>query len=105
MNVRAAATAELVRNVQEHGLNLTSVQIESLATLYAKGGDPELKAELALLMGGMRPDARVTGQRLLNYHPPTPGATQAPPASKEAPPAKEPPPKEPAPAKEPPADK
>ena len=67
------------------------MQIESLATLYAKGGDPELKAELALLMGGMRPDARVTGQRLLNYHPPTPGVTQAPPTPKEAPPAKEPP--------------
>ena len=72
VKVRAAATAELIRNVQEHGLNLASVQIDSLASLYAKGGDPELKAELALLMGGMRPDARLTGQRLLNYQAPTP---------------------------------
>ena len=79
VKVRAAATAELIRNVQEHGLNLTSIQIESLVSLYAKGGDPELKAELALLMGGMRPDARLTGQRLLNYHPPAPGAAPAPP--------------------------
>jgi CheY-like chemotaxis protein len=93
--VRAAATAELIRNVQEHSLNLSSVQIESLATLYAKGGDPDLKAELALLMGGMRPDARLTGQRLLNYRPPTPGVAPAPAA----------PPKEPPPAKEPPKEK
>jgi CheY-like chemotaxis protein len=106
--VRAAATAELIRNVQERGLTLSSIQIESLGGLYAKGGDPELKAELALLMGGMRPDARLTGQRLLNYQPPTPGATQAPPTPaappKEPPPATEPP-KEPAPAKEPPKEK
>jgi CheY-like chemotaxis protein len=96
--VRAAATAELIRNVQEHSLNLSGVQIESLATLYAKGGDPDLKAELALLMGGMRPDARLTGQRLLNYQPPAPGAAPAPPA-----PAA--PPKEPPAPKEPPKEK
>ena len=93
--VRAAATAELIRNVQEHGLNLSGIQIESLATLYAKGGDAELKAELALLMGGMRPNARLTGQRLLNYQPPAPGGTAAPAA----------PPKEPPPEKEPPKEK
>ena len=96
--VRAAATAELIRNVQEHGLNLSGIQIQSLAALYAKGGDADLKAELALLMGGMRPDARLTGQRLLNYQPPAPGGAPAPPAPVA-------PPKEPPPATEPPKEK
>jgi CheY-like chemotaxis protein len=83
--VRAAATAELIRHIQEHGLTLTGPQVNSLAALYAKGGDPALKDELALLMGGLRPDARVTGQRLLNFQPPTPGPPPAVPAAKTPP--------------------
>ncbi len=93
--VRAAATAELIRHIQEHGLSLTGVQVQALSALYAKGGDQGLKDELALLMGGMRPDARLTGQRLLNFQPPTPGPPPAPPP---APPA--PPPAPPAPMKD-----
>ena len=89
VKVRAAATAELIRHIQEHGLSLTGDQVKSLAALYAKGGDPALKDELALLMGGMRPDARVTGQRLLNFQPPTPGPPPAPPPP--TPPAPPPP--------------
>jgi CheY-like chemotaxis protein len=89
--VRAAATAELIRHIQAHGLNLNGEQVGALTALYAKGGDPDLKNELALLMGGMRPDARLTGERLLNFQPPPPG-----------PPPKEPPVPLPKP-KEPPA--
>ncbi len=85
--VRAAATAELIRHIQEHGLSLTGVQVQSLSALYAKGGDQGLKDELALLMGGMRPDARLTGQRLLNFQPPAPGPPPAPPPP--APPMKD----------------
>ena len=92
--VRAAATAELIRHIQEHGLTLTGAQVESLSALYAKGGDQGLKDELALLMGGMRPDARLTGQRLLKFQPPTPGPPLAPPAPPPAPPV--PPPAPPA---------
>jgi CheY-like chemotaxis protein len=101
--VRAVATAELIRHIQEHSLTLTGVQIDSLAALYGKGGDPELKSQLALLMGGMRPDARVTGQRLLNYQPPPPAAAPAP-AKEPPPPPKDAPPKDAPPKDAPPKD-
>jgi CheY-like chemotaxis protein len=85
--VRAAATAELIRHVQEHGLTLTAAQVDALSTLLdAKGGDPELKEALALLMGGMRPDARATGQRLLKFEPPPPGPPAPPPPPPPPPP-------------------
>ncbi len=87
VKVRAAATAELIRHIQEHGLTLAPTQVAALTALYAKGGDQELKDELALLMGGMRPDARATGQRLLQFQPPPPGPPPAPPAPAAPPPA------------------
>jgi len=85
--VRATATAELIRHIQEHGLTLTAGQIDALTAVYAKGGDPELKEALALLMGGMRPDARATGERLLQFQPPPPAPPAPPPAPPAPPPA------------------
>ena len=95
--VRTAAAAELIRHIQEHGLTLQATQIDSLAALYASAGDKDLKEEMALLMGGLRPDARLTGERLLKYQPTPPGGPPpppppGPPAPPPGPPAPPPPP-------------
>jgi CheY-like chemotaxis protein len=87
--LRVAATQELVRHVQQHGALLAPAQVTALDGLYAKAADPDLKASLALLQGALRPDAKLTGERLLKYNPPPPG----PPAPPKEPP-KEPPPKD-----------
>ena len=79
--VRTAAAAALLRHIQEHGLTLQATQIDSLAALYASAGDKDLKEEMALLMGGLRPNARLTGERLLKYQPTPPGAPLASPRS------------------------
>jgi hypothetical protein len=85
--LRVPATAELIHHIQQYGALLAPAQAAALDGLYAKAADPDLKANLALLQGVLRPDAKLTGERLLKYEPPPPG----PPA-----PPKEPP-KEPAP--------
>ncbi len=60
--VRAAATAELVRHIQEHSLTLTGTQIDTLAALYAKAGDKELKEKLAAVTGRPAPQCPADGR-------------------------------------------
>jgi CheY-like chemotaxis protein len=81
--LRTAAVGELVRHVQLHSDLLAPAQAESLQGLYAKATDQELKESLARLQGALRPDAKVSGERLLKYQPPTPGPAAPP---KEPPP-------------------
>jgi CheY-like chemotaxis protein len=82
--VRVAATRELVRHIQQNTALLTPAQAAAFEGLFNKADtDPALKAELALVIGSLRPDARLTGERLRSYQP-TPQATAAPPpAAKE----------------------
>lgn len=78
--VRVEAAAQLVRHVQAHGALLVRNHVRSLAAANADPAtDPLLKAQLALVMGSLQPDARLTGERLLQYQPPTPGAPPPPP--------------------------
>jgi CheY-like chemotaxis protein len=73
--LRLAATTELVRNIQKNGPNLSRAQVEALAGLHAQPGtDANLRANVALVLGSLRPDARASGELLLKYQPPTPGA-------------------------------
>jgi CheY-like chemotaxis protein len=67
--LKAAAAAELTRHVQQHNLALTKEQIRGIDELYAATKDPRLKSVLALVEGGMRPSAELTGQRLGRYNP------------------------------------
>jgi hypothetical protein len=89
--VRSAAVTQLVRQVQTRGPALDRAQLEALDTLYRRQGlDAGLRTNLALVLGSLRPDARVTGERLRRYHPAPPGAPAAPPKEKPpTPPAKE----------------
>jgi CheY-like chemotaxis protein len=71
--VRVAAAAQLVRHQQQHSPTLTAAQVEALQGLYRQAGtDATLKANLALVMGALRPDARRTGERLRQYQPVAP---------------------------------
>jgi CheY-like chemotaxis protein len=81
--LRTAAVGELVRHLQQHSDLLAPAQVESLQGLYSKATDQELKDSLARLQGALRPDAKVSGERLLKYQPPTPGPAAPP---KEPPP-------------------
>jgi CheY-like chemotaxis protein len=71
--VRVAAAAQLVRHMQEHGPVLTRAEVQALTELYARPNlDPTLKGHLALVLGSMRPNARLTGERLLQFQPVVP---------------------------------
>jgi CheY-like chemotaxis protein len=84
--VRTAATRELVHHIQLNTPLLTGTQTGTLEALFVQPGtDPALKAELALLLGSLKPDARLTGERLLRYQPPPPVAAAAAPAAPAAP--------------------
>jgi CheY-like chemotaxis protein len=78
--VRAAAAAELSRHIQQRSLALTNEQVASLTSLFGSADDAQLKANVALVIGSMRPDARQTGERLQQYAPslPQPAAPSAP---------------------------
>lgn len=86
--LRAAAAADLVRHIQKHGLALLPTQISALESLAKDDKtDAALRAKVLLVEGTLRPDPRVTGDRLKDYKPPDPGG--APP--KEPPKDKDPP--------------
>jgi CheY-like chemotaxis protein len=83
--VRVAATTELIRHIQQNSALITRLQAGALEAAFADGGtDPALKAELALLLGSLKPDARATGERLLHYQP-TPPVAGAPAATAKEP--------------------
>jgi hypothetical protein len=71
--VRVAAAAQLVRHLQAYRPLLSRTHVAQLMDLAAQPElDPPLRAQVALVLGSLRPDARVTGQRLLQYQPPPP---------------------------------
>ncbi|HEY7157635.1 MAG TPA: hypothetical protein VH575_27010 [Gemmataceae bacterium] len=81
MAVRVAASNGFVRSIQQFSPLLTRAQAAALAGLYAQPDlEASLKNSLALVIGSLQPSARLSGQRLLQYQPPTPGA---PPPKKE----------------------
>jgi CheY-like chemotaxis protein len=76
--LRSQAAEELVRHIQAHGLALSSNQVKSLQDLFEKPPDAKLKANVAAVLGALRPDARLTGGRLLRYGPPALPPVKAP---------------------------
>jgi hypothetical protein len=75
MAVRVAAANALVRHIQQFSPLLTRDQVRVLAELYAQPNlDAPLKGSLAPVLGSLLPSARGSGERLLQYQPPTPGA-------------------------------
>jgi CheY-like chemotaxis protein len=67
--LRSAAAIELCRQIQQNGLVLTDVQVKSLQKLFETTDDAKLKGNVALVIGSLHPDGRVTGERLQRYRP------------------------------------
>ncbi|HLJ96349.1 MAG TPA: hypothetical protein VKU02_24460 [Gemmataceae bacterium] len=67
--LRSAAAIELCRHIQQFGLTLSAEQIHGIENLYANIQEPKLKANVALVVGSLHPDARRTGERLRNFRP------------------------------------
>jgi hypothetical protein len=78
-DIRSQAAEELVRHIQTYGLSIPGNHVKSLQALFEKAPDAKLKANVAAVLGAMRPDARLTGGRLLRFGPPP-----LPPAKAEA---------------------
>jgi CheY-like chemotaxis protein len=90
LGVRNAAAQELVRHIEVHGPTLDAAQVKALEGVLAVGDtNPTLRANVALVMGSLRPSAAVTGERLKQFQPPPP-APAAPPKEKEKEKEKEP---------------
>lgn len=81
--IRSAAALELVRHLQQNTQLLTAAQAKALEDLLPTLDDAKLKANVALVVGSLRPPADRTGARLTRYVPPL--AAPAPPPA----PAKE----------------
>jgi hypothetical protein len=78
-SVRVKAADMLVRHIQQYSPLLTRAQVQAIDALYAQPKlDLPLKSKVALVLGSLQPDARLTGQRLLQYQPPPPGPPPKP---------------------------
>jgi hypothetical protein len=73
--VRIAAANALVRNIQQFGPLLTREQARVLGEVYADPKlDEALKTNIALVFGSLQPSIQRSGDLLLQYQPPPPGA-------------------------------
>jgi hypothetical protein len=73
--VRNEAGLALIGHIQKNGLTLSAMEVRGLKDLHAApNADKTLKATIAQLQGSLRPDAKTTGERLLQYPPPDPAA-------------------------------
>ncbi|MGE3804074.1 MAG: HEAT repeat domain-containing protein [Gemmataceae bacterium] len=82
-DARSYAALMLIRNIQKNGVLITDMQVAGLHQLFAKGEDARLKANVALVLGALKPTAGRTGQRLTDYLPPDPAAPKPMPMEKE----------------------
>jgi hypothetical protein len=69
VKLRAAAALELDRHIEQFGQAIAPEDVQALEGLYATSPDAKLKANLALVLGSLHPEARVTGDRLRSYTP------------------------------------
>jgi hypothetical protein len=82
--VRIAAANALVRNIQQFSPLLSRDLVRAIGETYA---DPKiedaLRTNIAIVLGSLRPSPRQSGDLLLRYQPPPPGAPAPPPAPKQ----------------------
>jgi CheY-like chemotaxis protein len=78
--VRLAAAQELVRHIQTHGVRTSDAQVKVLREIQAATDtEPGLKAQIAAVLGNLRPDARTSGTRLSEFKPAPPQPLPPPP--------------------------
>jgi hypothetical protein len=67
--LRLTAALELNRHIQRHGVLLATQQLKDLKAAYQDPAEnADLRTQLALVMGSLRPNATQTGSRLLQFH-------------------------------------
>ncbi len=76
--LRIPAAMELNRHVQKYGLMLDRAQVGQLKVAYNSATDPQLKAQLAVTLGALRPSAALTGSRLIEFRPDPPAPPPMP---------------------------
>lgn len=62
--VRTAAVRQLAQHVRRHGLLISKDQVEALRQLWAESANGPFSSELSALMGLLRPNATLIGERL-----------------------------------------
>ena len=67
--LRSAAAIELCRHIQTFGRLVTEVQVKNLEEAHAALPESKFRLNVALVLGSLRPDPRVTGERLQRYVP------------------------------------
>jgi CheY-like chemotaxis protein len=71
--LRNAAARELNRHIQKHSLLLGADQLQQARILFASPKeDPDLRSQLALVIGSLRPSTAQTGVRLQDFQPDPP---------------------------------
>jgi hypothetical protein len=80
--LRSAAAVELLRHIQSHGSQLGAAEVMSLEELVKSEKDEGVQADVALVIGGLRPSNKVTGERLRGFTPSVTAPAAAPPAEK-----------------------
>jgi CheY-like chemotaxis protein len=74
LSVRVGAGEQLVRHIQTHGPLLTAAHVRDLTALSDRADlDVPLRNQVAVVLGSLQPNARQSGERLLQFQPPPPG--------------------------------
>lgn len=81
-DVRTAAVRQLTQHVRRHGLLISKDQVDALRQLWAESANAPISSELSALMGLLKPDPTLIGERLkaaVVNHPPAPAPEPAQP--------------------------
>lgn len=82
--LRVVAADLLTRHIQKNSALLTRSQVQTLEATFTQADlDPGVKSRVAVVLGALRPDARITGERLRGFRPVAPQPPAPPPPPKE----------------------
>ncbi len=65
--LRATAAVQLAFHIQRHGLVLTDEQITKIHDMWRTPGDPGLHTAVGAVIGSLRPNSRLVGERLQEF--------------------------------------
>jgi hypothetical protein len=75
--LRLAAANNLALHIQRYGAVLPRIAIDALTKLANEAKEPELRGQVAAVVGVLSGEGKTTGTRLQGYQPPKPGAAPA----------------------------
>ena len=65
--LRATAAIQLAFHIQRHGLVISNDQIAKIHALWKTPGDPALNTAIGAVIGSLRPNSRLVGERLQEF--------------------------------------